>query len=597
MKNAPNLKHLPKEKFTEAIIFAGADAFAHARAWESGFGKAVAGDSTPPIYLGPKQLADLANLRIVDKGRRSARVYLAGDIESILINAIAGKLALAGVQDAKLYKGIPDREPEDWRDYLIRLRQQSASGEESIVENYIGVRQMHIDGDLSRMSPNRRGKVLAEYFGKIAINQDSDVVYTYDGAVWVSVSLQELRRTLGAIYDENHTDYSVKGIDAAIDAMKIQIPVMGDERRDLIGFENGVYDLAEREFYPHSPDNWLLHHNGITFTPPADDESPDIHAPHFTRWVTHAAGGDLGKIGRIKAALFMVLANRYDWQLFVEVTGEGGSGKSVFTSIAAILAGENNTASGSMAALDSARSRAQFVGKRLITLPDQVRYVGDGAGIKAITGGDLVEIDAKYEKPFSTVIKAVVLATNNEPMAFTERKGGIARRRVILPFNIPVKDEEKDPDLMKKIRGEIAVIIRHLLEIFSVPEHAKNMLLEQRDSSEALVVKQNTDPLYGFCDHIVALGEAVGMLIGNLNITPRAPRVYLYHAYLAYMEAYGHARPLTLTKFGTDFPAVLKEFGAEYKKARTRTGIRSNLNLSPSADDWLPAVPVTESLI
>ncbi|EGX5251410.1 DNA primase, partial [Salmonella enterica subsp. enterica serovar Newport] len=79
-------------------------------------------DSTPPVYLGPKQLADLDNLRIVDEGRRVARVYIAGEIESIQINAIAEKLALAGVQEAKLYKGIPDREPENWRDYLQRIR-------------------------------------------------------------------------------------------------------------------------------------------------------------------------------------------------------------------------------------------------------------------------------------------------------------------------------------------------------------------------------------------------------------------------------------------------------------------------------------------
>ncbi|EDW9125258.1 AAA family ATPase [Salmonella enterica subsp. enterica serovar Braenderup] len=122
MKNAPNLKYQPKDKFTEAIIFAGADAFAHAKGWEESMGKQIAGDSTPPVYLGPKQLADLDNLRIVDEGRRVARVYIAGEIEPIQINAIAEKLALAGVQDAKLYKGIPDRKPENWRDYLQRIR-------------------------------------------------------------------------------------------------------------------------------------------------------------------------------------------------------------------------------------------------------------------------------------------------------------------------------------------------------------------------------------------------------------------------------------------------------------------------------------------
>ncbi|MDI4751783.1 hypothetical protein MJL81_33530, partial [Salmonella enterica subsp. enterica serovar Anatum] len=41
------------------------------------------------------------------------------------------------------------------------------------------------------------------------------------------------------------------------------------------------------------------------------------------------------------AALFMVLANRYDWQLFLEVTGPGGSGKSILAEIATMLAGED----------------------------------------------------------------------------------------------------------------------------------------------------------------------------------------------------------------------------------------------------------------
>lgn len=134
MKSAPNLKHLPKEKFTEAVIFAGADAYAHAKGWEEGLGKQIAEDTTPPIYLGPKQLAELDNLQIIDKGRRSARVYLAGSIEPILINAIGEKLARAGVQDAKLYKGIPDRQPEDWHDYLNRLREQAKAEESNICQ-------------------------------------------------------------------------------------------------------------------------------------------------------------------------------------------------------------------------------------------------------------------------------------------------------------------------------------------------------------------------------------------------------------------------------------------------------------------------------
>jgi putative DNA primase/helicase len=88
------------------------------------------------------------------------------------------------------------------------------------------------------------------------------------------------------------------------------------------------------------------------------------------------------------------------------------------------------------------------------------------------------------------VLNAVVLATNNEPMTFTERNGGIARRRVIFPFDNPVSEAEKDPDLTAKIRREMPVIIRHLLAMFADQNKAKTLLIEQRDSAEALGVKR-----------------------------------------------------------------------------------------------------------
>ena len=135
MKNAPNLKYQPKDKFTEVIIFAGTDAYSHAQHWIESEGRKH-GDNVPPVYLGPKQLADLANIRIIDEKRRFARVYLAGEIEPIQINAIAEKLALAGVQEAKLYKGITDREPENWRDYLQRIREQPEHEEMLTDEQY-----------------------------------------------------------------------------------------------------------------------------------------------------------------------------------------------------------------------------------------------------------------------------------------------------------------------------------------------------------------------------------------------------------------------------------------------------------------------------
>ncbi|HCJ1011539.1 TPA: DUF927 domain-containing protein [Salmonella enterica] len=135
MKNAPNYRHLPADKATEAIIFAGADAYAHVQHWIESEGKRH-GDNVPPVYLGKKQLADLANIRIVDKGRERARVYLAAEVGTInevsqaTISAIVEKLAVAGVREVKIFKGIPDREPETLhRDRMEDIRERAETGD------------------------------------------------------------------------------------------------------------------------------------------------------------------------------------------------------------------------------------------------------------------------------------------------------------------------------------------------------------------------------------------------------------------------------------------------------------------------------------
>ncbi|MDP1335077.1 DNA primase, partial [Klebsiella pneumoniae] len=79
------------------------------------------------------------------------------------------------------------------------------------------------------------------------------------------------------------------------------------------------------------------------------------HAPNVWKWLRRSVASKDRKTARVVAALFMVRANRYDWQLFLEVTGPGGSGKSVMAEICTMLAGTANTGSASMKALEDAR--------------------------------------------------------------------------------------------------------------------------------------------------------------------------------------------------------------------------------------------------
>ncbi|ENX6954948.1 DUF5906 domain-containing protein [Escherichia coli] len=582
MKLAPNVKKQPrgiKHKDTEVIIFAGSDAWAHAKQWQEQDGPA-SGDNVPPVWLGPNQLAELYALQIVPDGKKRVRLYQAGELDLVETKKIGQKLAAAGVQDAKFYpEGMHGQKCENWRRYLNAERENIAAGLTMPEQK---------NTQLAQMADSERAQLLADRFDGVCVHPESEIVHVWRGGVWCPVSTMELSREMVAIYSEHRATFSKRVINNAVEALKVIAEPMGEPSGDLLPFANGALDLKTGEFSPHTPENWITTHNGIEYTPPAPGENIRDNAPNFHKWLDHAAGKDPRKMMRICAALYMIMANRYDWQMFIEATGDGGSGKSTFTHIASLLAGKQNTVSAEMTSLDDAGGRAQVVGSRLIVLADQPKYTGEGTGIKKITGGDPVEINPKYEKRFTTVIRAVVLATNNNPMIFTERAGGVSRRRVIFRFDNIVREDEKDKELPEKIAAEIPVIIRRLLANFADPEKARALLLEQRDGDEALAIKQQTDPVIEFCQFLNFLEEARGLMMGGGGDSVKyTTRNSLYRVYLAFMAYAGRSKPLNVAEFSKAMKPAAKVYGHEYITRRVKGVTQTNAITTDDCDAFL----------
>ncbi|HBA4856142.1 TPA: DNA primase [Escherichia coli] len=584
MKLAPNVKQQSrgiKHKETEVIIFAGSDAWSHAKQWQEHDAR-MAGDNEPPVWLGEQQLSELDKLQIVPEGRKSVRIFRAGYLAPVMIKAIGQKLAAAGVQDANFYPdGMHGQKVENWREYLASERQNLSDG--LVIE--LPVKQK---AQLSQMADSERAQLLAGRFDGVCVHPESEIVHVWRGGVWCPVSTMELSREMVAIYSEHRATFSKRVINNAVEALKVIAEPMGEPSGDLLPFANGALDLKTGEFSPHTPENWITTHNGIEYTPPAPGENIRDNSPNFHKWLEHAAGKDPRKMMRICAALYMIMANRYDWQMFIEATGDGGSGKSTFTHIASLLAGKQNTVSAEMTSLDDAGGRAQVVGSRLIVLADQPKYTGEGTGIKKITGGDPVEINPKYEKRFTAVIRAVVLATNNNPMIFTERAGGVARRRVIFRFDNIVSEAEKDRELPEKIAAEIPVIIRRLLANFTDPEKARALLLEQRDGDEALAIKQQTDPVIEFCQFLNFLEEARGLMMGGGGDSVKyTTRNSLYRVYLAFMAYAGRSKPLNVAEFSKAMKPAAKVYGHEYITRRVKGVTQTNAITTDDCDAFL----------
>lgn len=343
------------------------------------------------------------------------------------------------------------------------------------------------EAEFTAMSTSEKAMRVHEHYGEaLAVDANGQLLSRYEAGIWKIIPPSDFARDVAGLFQRLRAPFSSGKIASVVETLKLIIPQQDAPARRLIGFRNGVLDTATGTFSPHHKSHWLRTLCDVDFTPPVEGETLETHAPHFWRWLDRAAGGKPEKRDVILAALFMVLANRYDWQLFLEVTGPGGSGKSILAEIATMLAGEDNATSATIETLESPRERAALIGFSLIRLPDQEKWSGDGAGLKAITGGDAVSVDPKYKDAYSTHIPAVILAVNNNPMRFTDRSGGVSRRRVILHFPEQIAPEERDPQLRDKIARELAVIVRQLMQKFSDPMTARTLLQSQQNSDEAL---------------------------------------------------------------------------------------------------------------
>ena len=552
---------------------------------------------------------DAGNLIHVAKGIRelnpTAKIIIAGDNDigqspnTGLAKAIEASQAVNG------YYSVPDTDYKcDWDDYrqqfgLEKVKQYFDSNIKNSLKGSFSEIKLKSIPDLSQMQASQKADVLIEHYeNNLSLDMVTNEVYIYKDNVWQMISEMDLKRELVQLFRQSNAHYSEKGIKSTIDTMKLQIPLKNEPARNLIGFKNGVFDLDTRTFKSHSKNHWLQSINNVDFIDSVSNENLEHHAPNFYQWLSRSAKKDTIKMDAIKAALYMILANRYDWQLFLEVTGAGGSGKSVFAEIATMLAGKNNTVSANMEALEKPRERSLIVGQSLIILPDQAKYIGEGNGIKAITGGDDVAIDEKYKKPYSTKIQGVILAINNNPMTFSNDDGGISRRRVIFHFGEPVPANERDPILKDKIRGELSVIIRHLFNYFEDDNKAKLLLIEQQKSSEAIEVKRLTNPLIDFCSYLFATDKPDGMMIGKYS-TPVQFKRFLYHAYITFIENNNLKNPLSLRNFVNALPAAMKEYGLEVIiRARHGEGRRTNLHLDyDKCNDWFPDAALEENNI
>ena len=418
------------------------------------------------------------------------------------------------------------------------------------------------------------------------------------GGIWRSQDKDIIERMVEAMHRAAGILYSTRNIEGAAKLIKMRLPRVPREISGIIPFENGRFNIEGKAFIAgFDPAEGLRTTNGIVWN---EDEAQKQPAS-FHKYINRAGRNRPELVRQLKAALYMIATNRYDWQLFIEITGQGGSGKSLFQALAKLLVGDGNHGTASIESLDGKADKTKtfsLVNKRLIIIADQEKYRGRAGGLMRITGGDAVEIRGLWVNGGDAVIPAVVLIANNDPCQFTNDAGAVERRRVLFNFPDPVPEHERDPQLISKLKRELPAIFRDILEEFKTPEEAKEELRKARTSEEAERTKAEIDPMREFvrCFEPVSV-RSHGMSMGVFKSVSNQirPRVNIYHAWMCFHEAQGNdpRRITTLNEFVRQFQRMLQTLHPGLKpddyEGKSSGGYTRYLwRLKAEPFEWLP---------
>lgn len=564
-KNAPHLADQVQDG-AELIILIGSKAW---QAWDKGNGiewslLAQALQTNPkqkPVILGQSQLEEINALNLAENDRTFVRLCQFGKFShSEELPAVVANLAKnTNVQTLTLCDNLGNLQKDgNLSAWLKRTREQQGESVADMVAKSVGKKSPMIDFESEKPTQPEITEAFLQWTDK-PIRQDSTTGKTleYNGLYWQALPEPILQRKIMAFYDEQgYNKYTVRSLKAIADLVAIKADEIPTQNPDFIGFQNGVLNKKTGEFMPHKIEHFLRAIEKF------DCDTRSQNTPHFDDWVDFVSGGNQNKKNAILAGLYMVLTNRHEWGLFLEATGTAGAGKSVFSRIASIINGESNTGYINLQELEIDRKRAMLIGKSLAISPDQKPYKGSADELKAITGGDNITVKLVYVDDFAVKLTPVFMLVTNYPLLFTDRNGGIARRRIIIPFDRAIPKEKKDVHFTEKVQTEVYGIVNKLLALFPNPDTARMILEEYRDLDEGRHIKRESNHLVDFLGHFELRENALGALRMGSAQTKRlnGNEFTLYSAYLFYCDCH-NISPLNLLTFKHALPDAFKESG------------------------------------
>lgn len=259
------------------------------------------------------------------------------------------------------------------------------------------------------------------------------IFYYYVNNFWSKISEHKLKKILRRFFNSFEKDKWSGGIqelyisNLVLECTEVEIM---QKNLNYINVKNGIFNMKKMALEPHNKRIFSTVQMPIKYNPKAE-------CPMFIDFLEDIFEEDKELILLVQEILGYCLTSSTTAQKIFIFLGEGANGKSVLCSVFNALCGQDNVSNISLRTLSNQFAKAGLVDK-LLNISTENELVGgklNTEDIKAISSGDVVQIERKYENSYSQRLYAKLLFAVNRLPYSKDNSYALMRRLVIVPFN------------------------------------------------------------------------------------------------------------------------------------------------------------------
>jgi putative DNA primase/helicase len=218
--------------------------------------------------------------------------------------------------------------------------------------------------------------------------------------------------------------------------------------------------------------------------------------------------------------------------------GNGANGKSVFFEIINALLGSENVSNFSLGHLAEEHNRA-LIATKLLNYGSEIKGGINSDIFKQLASGEPVQCRMKYGNSFMIRDYARLCFNCNELPREVEHTEAFFRRFLIIPFEVTIPEEERDPELaVDIITYELQGVFNWVLEGLKRLLFNRNFTYSEKVQQTVTTYKQQSDSVHLFLEEENFHPSAANYLQAS----------FVYPLYRAFCQNDGY-RPLGKTRF------------------------------------------------